>query len=152
MQRSLPSDYATAAHKLILARRTPRMRCRVRGRLVAPRSGYKSAMSTSSLTHQQTVPADRNERERLHAFATAMAQRDRSRHRRPLRDADIERAIRGYAYAAAMAEHRALTLTGDDIDEAISAYRDARRLPSRHEPAQRALIAFADGGPVHRLR
>ena len=80
--------------------------------------------------------------ERLEQFAIAMARRDRSRHRRWLRDADVETAIRGYVYAAAIAEHQALTLTGDDIDGAISIYRRERRLPAagHHEPTQRALI------------
>lgn len=103
-------------------------------------------MSTSPLKHNPPRPADGNEAERLQNFATAMAQRDRSRHRRWLRDADVESAIRGYAYAAAIAEHRVLTLTGDDIDGALSAYRRARRMPGeRHEPSQRSLIAFVDG-------
>jgi hypothetical protein len=85
------------------------------------------------------------EKGRLQEFATAMARRDRSHHRSWLRDADIEAAIRGYAYAAAIAEHRVLTLTGDDIDGAISTYRRVRRLPARHESSQRSLIAMIDG-------
>jgi hypothetical protein len=67
--------------------------------------------------------------ERLQQFAIAMARRDRSRHRSWLRDDDVERAIRGYAYAAAIAEHRVLTLTAGDIRNAISTYRRVRRLP-----------------------
>lgn len=88
--------------------------------------------------------------ERLEQFATAMARRDRSRHQRPLRDADVETAIRGYAYAAAIAEHRVLTLTGDEIDDAISTYRRERRLEFRREPSQRSLIAQYDGAAGHR--
>lgn len=104
------------------------------------------SMSTSPLKHSPPRPADGKETERLQIFATAMAQRDRSRQRAWLRDEEIERAIRGYAYAAAVAEHRVLTLTGEDIDGAIAAYRGARRLSStRHEPSQRSLIAFTDG-------
>jgi hypothetical protein len=102
-------------------------------------------MSTAPLKRPLPGPANGVERERLEQFAAAMAQRDRSRHRTWLRDADIERAIRGYAYAAAIAEHRVLLLTGDDIDAAIAAYRRARRLPPRREPSQRALIAYTDG-------
>ena len=83
--------------------------------------------------------------ERLEQFATAMARRDRSRHQRWLRDADVENAIRGYAYAAAIAEHRVLTLTGDEIDGAISTYRRERRLDHQREPSQRSLIASYDG-------
>jgi len=83
-------------------------------------------MSPQSLTHQP--PAAGIEPERLQQFAAAMARRDRSRHRHWLGDDDLERAIRGYAYAAAIAEHRALTLTGDDIHGAISTYRRVRRL------------------------
>jgi hypothetical protein len=85
------------------------------------------------------------EEERLREFATAMARRDRSHHRSWQRDADLEAAIRGYAYAAAVAEHRVLTLTGDDIDGAISTYRRVRRLAPRHEASQRSLIAMMDG-------
>jgi hypothetical protein len=104
------------------------------------------SMSTSPLKQTPPHPADGNEAARLEKFATAMALRDRSRHRAWLRDGEIERAIRGYAYAAAIAEHRVLTLTGDDIDGAVTAYRDARRLtPTGHEPSQRSLIAFTDG-------
>jgi hypothetical protein len=103
-------------------------------------------MSTTPLKRNPPRPADGLEATRLEQFATAMAKRDRSRHRRWLRDNDVERAIRGYAYAAAIAEHRVLMLTGDDIDGAISAYRRARRFPvKRSEPSQRSLIAFADG-------
>jgi hypothetical protein len=36
-------------------------------------------------------------------------------------------------------------LTSDDLDDAIKAYRRARRLPARREPVQRSLIAFTDG-------
>jgi hypothetical protein len=99
-------------------------------------------MSPQSLTHPAAAGIDPA---RLRQFATAMAQRDRSRHRQWVRDDDLERAIRGYAYAAAIAEHRALTLTGDDIDTAISTYRRVRRLPRRTEPSQRSLIALMDG-------
>jgi hypothetical protein len=102
-------------------------------------------MSTSPLKHSPPAPVSGNEGERLRQFATAMAHRDRSRHRTWLRDADVERAIRGYAYAAAIAEHRVLMLTSDDLDDAIKAYRRARRLPARREPVQRSLIAFTDG-------
>jgi hypothetical protein len=102
-------------------------------------------MSPQSLTNRSAAagidPA------RLQQFATAMAQRDRSRHRHWLRDDDLERAIRGYAYAAAIAEHRALALTGDDIDGAISTYRRVRRLPRQSEPSQRSLIALMNGTP-----
>jgi hypothetical protein len=66
--------------------------------------------------------------ERLEQFAAAMARRDRSRHRQNLRDADVESALRSYAYAAAIAERHALTLTDDDISGAISTYRRERRL------------------------
>lgn len=103
-------------------------------------------MSPQSLTTR--TPGTAVDAERLEQFATAMARRDRSRHRRWMRDEDLERLIRGYAYAAAVAEHRALTLTGDDIDGAISAYRRARRLPKRSEPAQRSLIALVKTEPV----
>jgi hypothetical protein len=102
-------------------------------------------MSSSSLSHTNHTNAGDDAAARLEQFATAMARRDRSRHRGWLRDDDVERAIRGYAYAAAMAEHRVVMLTGDDIDDAISAYRRARHLPQRHEPSQRSLIAFVDG-------
>jgi hypothetical protein len=91
-----------------------------------------------------------NDTARLEQFATAMARRDRSRHMRPLRDADVETAIRGYAYAAAIAEHRVLTLTGDEIDDAISTYRRERRLGSHHEPSQRSLIAQYNGAAPQR--
>jgi hypothetical protein len=100
-------------------------------------------MGSQTLTNQ--APAPGIGRERLTTFATAMAQRDRSRNRHWLRDGDLERAIRGYAYAAAIAEHRVVTLTGDDIDGAISTYRRVRRLPKRTEPSQRTLIALIDG-------
>jgi hypothetical protein len=105
-------------------------------------------MSPQPLTGKQPAPPAGIEVERLRTFATAMAQRDRSRHRRWLRDADVEGAIRGYAYAAAIAEHRMLTLSGDDIDGAISTYRRVRRLPAQHEPSQRSLIAVMDGAPA----
>ena len=102
-------------------------------------------MSPQSLTNQ---PANAGiDPDRLQQFATAMARRDRSRHRHWLRDDDLERAIRGYAYAAAIAEQHALTLTGDDIDTAICTYRRVRRLPRRTEPSQRSLIALMDGAP-----
>jgi hypothetical protein len=101
-------------------------------------------MSSQSLTTRS--PQTGIDPERLQAFAGAMARRDRSRHRHWLRDGDLERAIRGYAYAAAIAEHRVLTLTGDDIDAAIATYRRVRRLPKRTEPSQRSLIALIDGG------
>ena len=101
-------------------------------------------MSSQSLSHRP--PAAGTDPERLQQFATAMARRDRSRHRRWLGDDDLERAIRGYGYAAAIAEHRVLILTGDDIDSAISTYRRVRRLPARTEPSQRSLIALIDGG------
>jgi hypothetical protein len=100
-------------------------------------------MSPQSLTSRP--PASGIEPQRLQQFAVAMARRDRSRHRQWLRDDDLERAIRGYAYAASIAEHRALALTGDDIDGAISTYRRVRRLPRRTEPTQRSLIALIDG-------
>ena len=104
------------------------------------------SMSTSPLKRNPPRPADGMEATRLEQFATAMALRDRSKHRSWLRDDDIERAIRGYAYAAAIAEHRSLTLTGADLDVGISAYRRARRFPGkRNEPAQRSLLAFAGG-------
>ena len=102
-------------------------------------------MSTSPLKQTPPAPATDNGRERLEQFARAMALRDRSRGRAWMHDADVERAIRGYAYAAAIAEHRVLQLGGDEIDAAIVAYRRARRLPLRREPSQRALIAFTDG-------
>jgi hypothetical protein len=102
-------------------------------------------MSTSPLKHTTPAPASGNERERLEQFARAMALRDRSRGRTWMPDADVERAIRGYAFAAAIAEHRVLQLDGDEIDAAIAAYRRARRLPTRRETSQRALIAFTDG-------
>jgi hypothetical protein len=85
-------------------------------------------MSPQLLTGKQPPAPAGIERERLRTFAVAMARRDRSRNRQWLRDADLEAAIRGYAYAATIAEHRALTLSGDDIDRAISAYRRVRRL------------------------
>ena len=100
-------------------------------------------MSPQSLTNRPAATGI--EPERLQQFAVAMARRDRSRHRDWLRDDDLERAIRGYAYAAAIAEHRALTLSGDDIDGAISTYRRVRRLKRRTEPSQRSLIALMDG-------
>jgi hypothetical protein len=102
-------------------------------------------MSTSPLKHTSLAPPTGNERERLEQFARAMALRDRSRNRAWMPDADVERAIRGYAYAAAIAEHRVLQFNGDEIDAAIVAYRRARRLPARREPSQRALLAFTDG-------
>jgi hypothetical protein len=95
-------------------------------------------MSSQSLTNR--APAAGLDPKRLRQFATAMARRDRSRHRPWLRDDDLERAIRGYAYAAAIAEHRALTLTGDEVDGAISTYRRVRRLPRRNEVSQRSLF------------
>jgi hypothetical protein len=94
-------------------------------------------MSPQPLTGKQPPAPAGIEQERLRTFATAMARRDRSRNRHWLRDADLEAAIRGYAYAAAIAEHRVLTLSGDDIDRAISTYRRVRRLPARHESASR---------------
>jgi len=102
-------------------------------------------MSSSPLKHASPAPPAANERERLEQFARAMALRDRSRGRAWMHDADVERAIRGYAYAAAIAEHRVLQLNGDEIEAAIVAYRRSRRLPVRREPSQRALLAFTDG-------
>jgi hypothetical protein len=101
-------------------------------------------MSSQSLTNR--APETGIDPARLQAFATAMAHRDRSRHRHWLSDGDLERAIRGYAYAAAIAEHHALTLGGDDIAGAIATYRRVRRLPKRTEPSQRSLIALIDAG------
>jgi hypothetical protein len=106
----------------------------------APQNGYIPIMSSQSLTHR--APAAGIEPLRLTQFATAMARRDRSRHREWLRDDDLERAIRGYAYAAAIAEHRVLALGDGDVARAISAYRRARRLPKRTEPTQRSLIGI----------
>jgi hypothetical protein len=102
-------------------------------------------MSPQSLTNRPAATGI--DPDRLQQFATAMARRDRCRHRRWLRDDDLERAIRGYAYAATIAEHRKLTLTGDDIDDAITTYRRVRRLPRRTGPSQRSLIALMDGAP-----
>lgn len=114
--------------------------------MIRLRYGYMKSMSTSPLKHDPPRPADGLEAARLEQFATAMALRDRSRHRSWLRDGDVERAIRGYAYAAAIAEHRSLTITADALHGAVSAYRRARRFPVQHsEPAQRSLIAFAGG-------
>jgi hypothetical protein len=84
-------------------------------------------MSQLSLINRP--PTDGIRPERLQQFAAAMARRDRSRHRRWLRDEDLESAIRGYAYAASIAEHRVLSLNGNDIGGAISTYRRVRRLP-----------------------
>jgi hypothetical protein len=121
--------------------------------VIRVRYGYMMSMSTSPLKHDSPRPPDGMEATRLEQFATAMALRDRSRHRSWLRDGDVERAIRGYAYAAAIAEHRSLTITGDDLDGAISAYRRARRFPvQRSEPAQRSLIAFAGGTAARESR
>jgi hypothetical protein len=72
--------------------------------------------------------------QRLRAFATAMARRDRSRHREWLRDADLERAIRGYAYAAAIAEHLIFDVADQDVARAIATYRRVRRFPKRLDP------------------
>jgi hypothetical protein len=72
--------------------------------------------------------------ERLRAFADAMARRDRSRHREWLRDADLERAIRGYAYAAAIAEHLIFDVADNDVARAIATYRSVRRYPKRLDP------------------
>jgi hypothetical protein len=85
-------------------------------------------MSPQPLSSKQPPAPAGIEKERLRTFATAMAQRDRSRRRHWLRDAELEAAIRGYAYAAAIAEHRMLTLNDDDIDGAIITYRRVRRL------------------------
>jgi hypothetical protein len=87
-------------------------------------------MSPQPLTLKFAASPDAIEEDRLRQFATAMARRDRSRRRHWLRDADLETAIRGYSYAAAMAEHRVLTLSGDAIDGAIKTYRRVRRLRS----------------------
>ena len=86
-------------------------------------------MSSQSLT--TLAPGAGIDAKRLRAFAAAMARRDRSRGRQWLRDDDLERAIRGYAYAAAIAEHRAGTLPPAAVDSAISTYRRVRRLPLR---------------------
>jgi hypothetical protein len=102
-------------------------------------------MSSQSLTHRPLVPVTAFAAERLQKFAAAMARRDRSRQRHWLRDDDLERAIRGYAYAAAIAEHRAVTLTGDDMEGAVATYRRVRRLPHQTEPSQRSLIALIAG-------
>jgi hypothetical protein len=85
-------------------------------------------MSPQPLTLKLPAEPSGIERARLRTFATAMARRYRSRHRDWLRDAELEAAIRGYAYAAAIAEHRMLALSGDDIDGAIRTYRRVRRL------------------------
>ncbi len=105
-------------------------------------------MSPQTLTHRSPASPPAFDAERLRRFATAMARRDRSRHRRWLRDRELEQAIRGYAYAAAIAEHRVVTLTGDDLDGAMSTYRRERHLPKnaeRSEPSQRSLIDVIDG-------
>ncbi|HEY5350541.1 MAG TPA: hypothetical protein VIJ64_12430 [Candidatus Lustribacter sp.] len=102
-------------------------------------------MSPQTLTHRPLVRVTAFAAERLQQFAAAMARRDRSRHRHWLRDDDLERTFRGYAYAAAIAEHRAITLMGDDLEGAIATYRRVRRLPGRTEPSQRSLIALIDG-------
>ena len=83
-------------------------------------------MSQLSLINRPAAEGIRPER--LQQFAAAMARRDRSRRRRWLHDADLESAIRGYAYAASIAEHRALSIDSDDIGGAISTYRRVRRL------------------------
>jgi hypothetical protein len=76
---------------------------------------------------------------RLRDFATAMARRDRSRHREWLSDADLERAIRGYAYAAAIAEHLIFDVADQDVARAIATYRRVRRFPKWLDPVSVAL-------------
>ena len=95
-------------------------------------SGYKQNMGTQTLRNR--LPAPSIGATRLREFATAMARRDRSRHREWLRDADLERAIRGYAYAAAIAEHHIFDVADKDVARAIATYRRVRRFPKRLDP------------------
>ena len=88
----------------------------------------------STLPLRQHLPAASIGADRLRAFAAAMARRDRSRHREWLRDADLERAIRGYAYAAAIAEHLLFDIADQDVARAVATYRRVRRFPKRLEP------------------
>lgn len=91
------------------------------------------------------APGLRNER--LDDFARAMGQRDRSAHRRWLSDEDVENAIRGYAYAVAVAEQTIVALPAGEVDRAIAIYRRTRRLPPHPDSSQRHLIAVIDGRP-----
>jgi hypothetical protein len=88
----------------------------------------------STLPLRKQLPAASIGMDRLRAFAVAMARRDRSRHREWLRDADLERAIRGYAYAAAIAEHLIFDVADQDVARAIATYRRVRRFPRRLDP------------------
>jgi hypothetical protein len=88
----------------------------------------------STLPLRKQLPAASIGMDRLRAFAVAMARRDRSRHREWLRDADLERAIRGYAYAAAIAEHLIFDVADRDVARAIATYRRVRRFPRRLDP------------------
>ena len=88
----------------------------------------------STLPLRKQLPAASIGMDRLRAFAVAMARRDRSRHREWLRDADLERAIRGYAYAAAIAEHLIFDVADQDVPRAIATYRRVRRFPRRLDP------------------
>ena len=83
-----------------------------------------NAQTARQLRFSTSAPDDRLDR-----FARAMALRDRSAHRRWLSDAVLESALRGYAYAAAMAEHSLTAPSSDDVAHAIATYRRARRLP-----------------------
>jgi len=93
----------------------------------------------STLPLRKQPPAASIGAERLRAFATAMARRDRSRHREWLRDVDLERAIRGYAYAAAIAEHLIFDVADKDVARAVATYRRVRRFPKRLDPVSVAL-------------
>jgi hypothetical protein len=88
----------------------------------------------STLPLRKQLPTASIGMERLRAFVAAMARRDRSRHREWLRDADLERAIRGYAYAAAIAEHLIFDVADKDVARAIATYRRVRRYPKRLDP------------------
>jgi hypothetical protein len=89
-------------------------------------------MGTLPLRNQ--LPAASIGAARLRDFAAAMARRDRSRHRDWLRDADLERAVRGYAYAAAIAEHLIFDVADKDVARAIATYRRFRCFPKRLDP------------------
>jgi hypothetical protein len=88
----------------------------------------------STLPLRKQLPTASIGADRLRSFAAAMARRDRSRHREWLRDVDLERAIRGYAYAAAIAEHLIFDVADQDVARAVATYRRVRRFPKRLDP------------------
>lgn len=95
------------------------------------------------LTHafgRKAGPDETLDLARLTRFARATGLRDRSLRRAWLSDEELERAICGYAFAVATAEQSSIALDAADIDQAIRAYRRARRLAPRADGSQRTLL------------